>query len=308
MLNLNSTKNNKVQSLDDDLDLFNESDWNFLDVSDNFSNVEYFNDIRDTQFDKGADKEELKRFALVSTYIAILVICIMFLIERTGVFNKSDYDRVANIHGVQTLNQSQLQRVDGEKATDDDMIEISQVLNNYFQVLAQGKGYSNLYDYCSATSTFADTYEARISAVKTAYDVNDCSARMLKILGSLCKSGKINDVIVKDGVYYTYVNLTLPTDTDTSDFVYACSYNLTKHFNSNNVSEESISKYLLDVMETNKYSCSTFEYCLKFKKADNGTMLLTDDSTISNACTTAYSDIINQTQQTVGGNIKNMDN
>ena len=304
-MNIKSNVTN-IQSLDDDLDLFNENDWNFLDVSDNFSNVEYFNDIRDTQFDKGAGKEDLKHFMMISTYIAVLVICIMILVDRTGVLDKTDYDKVSQIQSVTDKSNTSLQRVEGNPISDEDLIEISNTINNYFTVLNTAKSYDELYNYCAMTSVFADTYKSRVSSIQTTYDVNDCYARMLRNFGSYCKSGRINEVVEKDGVYYVYINLSLPTDSDTSDFVYAYAYNFTKHFNSTNATEENILQYLLEIMKENKYNCSTYEYCLKMKKNDYGNIVLVDDSMISSACIEAYSDIIRQTQQTVGGNIQNI--
>ena len=44
---------NEIKSLDDELNLFEETEWDFLSVVDTKdTNFEYFNDIRDSDFDK----------------------------------------------------------------------------------------------------------------------------------------------------------------------------------------------------------------------------------------------------------------
>lgn len=295
-----------VQSLEDDLDLFNEADWNFIDIPTDYSNAEYFNDVRDTQFDKTTGKEDLKQFAIMTGYVFVLVVVLMIAISKLTMFNNEDYDRVSNIKSVADTSSQGIERVEGNTVDDSDLASISTTLSEYFCVLSQSSGYNSLYKYCLTTSAFADTYNSRVNAIQTSYDTNDCYARMLKLFGSYCNNGKINDVVEKDGIYYVYVNLALPTDTDTTTWVYSQSYNLTKHFNSNAVTEENLLKYLLDSMSMNKYNCSTNEYCLEFTKDDNGNLLLTDDTVISDACIQAYSDLIEETKQTVGGDIQNI--
>lgn len=291
-----------IQQFDDEIDLFNEEDWCFLDIPETYENVEYFNDIRDDDFDRSSKLEDTKRWVLVGTYIALLVALIMFFIQRLELLKQTNYNDLSNIQSVAENTNVKLDRVDGVQAEDMELVAISGVIDNYIFTLQAEQDYKPLYDYCAVTSTYADTYYSLTSNIVTSYDANDCYARILREFGGFCKTGKVNEVIVKDGVYYAYVELSLPTEADTSEFVYANSYNMTKHFNSIKPTEINIVKYILDLTELNAYTCTKKEYCIKFRKDESENFVMVDDTVISSTCINGYSDLIEQIRYTVGEN------
>ena len=80
---------------------------------------------------------------------------------------------------------------------------------------------------------------------------------------------------------------------------------MSKHSNSSEPTTESIMQYILTLLQDNPISCSTQEYCIKMQES-NGQILISDDSIISSTCEDAYKEVITQTVQTVGGDIRNM--
>lgn len=296
----------KVESLDDDLKLFDDAEWKFkeLDITETM-NIEYFNDIRDTQFDKDHIDTEMRKFTMICIGCFFLTILGMLLIQRTGIFDRTDYDRVNAIPSTQVQADTSTDRVQGESVSDEEFVEISNVITGYFTQLQSGNDVHYLNDYCVSESSYTKTYLDAINNMQTAYDTYDCYARIIRNLGKYSKSGKINDIVKKDDKYYVYINISIPSDSDVSNFVYENQYNMTKHFNSNNVTATELLHYILTLLEDNSIDKTSQEYCIVLSN-QNGKILIEDDSVIDERITTVYNDIIEQTKIIVGGNIKDL--
>lgn len=292
---------NEIKSLDDDLNLFEETDWDFLSVVDNQdTNYEYFNDIRDTDFDKRY-KFKLKNYAVqIAGFCAVLVLCSVIAIKVTGILEKDDYNQVASMssvnQGAATYYES------GDDASSEDLIAISGVVNDYFKVLKAESDYNSLYNYCATTSNFADTYYSVTGKVQTVYDDNDCYARMLRELAGFCSVNKVTKVVVKDDTYYCYASVNMPTSNDVYEYAYLYQYNFTKKFANTAPTESGIVQYLLDTTNENPISCSSQEICIKFvKKGDS--FKVVDDSFITSTCSDAYTSLVNQISRILGSNL-----
>ena len=294
--------NDEIRNIDSSLNLFEDTNWDFFGVLETKEpNYEYFDDVRDSSFDRSVQSigKGIKSFAIGLVSVGILVCMVLIGIKVTGILDKSDYNNIKDITGVQAGVQTVY--VEGDVASNNDTRAISEVLNNYCRVLSEESSYDSLYDYCKMTSSFADTYNRFTSKIKVGYDINDCYARSLRKFGGFCSLNEVTKVIIKDDVYYCYVKLTIPTKSVMFDYVYENKYNFTKHFTSNSASEEEVVRYMIDVLDTNSLPMTSQEVLLKFVKTSSGEFKILDDSVITSSCIDAYTECVTQITKIVGG-------
>lgn len=285
----------EIQSLDDELNLFEENEWDFMSVVDSRgSNYEYFNDIRDSDF-------EVKKFkfreALVYISAAAAVIAAMFVvtIKVANPFDDSEYRALMNmqsVHGGATVTYVE----GGTEAAPEDLIAVSNTLTGYASCLNAKQDYKALSTYCIDNSKFQTKYYESVNAVDTIYDINDCFARGLREFGGMYQLGRINRVTVKDDIYYCYAQYSHPSIYDVSEFVQSHSQSFMLKFGSGaDINEETVAKFLLEVIDEDRALIPTTsgELCIQLKKVD-GYMRLVDDSFILNACSDDYSVAVNQ--------------
>lgn len=292
---------NEIQSLDDEINIFEEADWDFMSVVDNHDeNFEYFNDIRDTDFDKRRPFKFSEHWIPIVATVCALIVCSSLAIKVSGILDNDDYEAVQNIASVNQATNSNY--VEGVEAESSELIDINKLLADYFTCLNTGSNYDDLYAACATTSNFADTYYAQTNKVQTLYDTNDCYARCLRKFGTLCRLNKINKVLIKDDIYYCYLDVTIPVTTDVIEYIRIYSYNFTKKFASGVLDEGSVVQFLLDTMETSTLPCSSTEICLKVVKK-NGEFKLSDDTYITSTCSDAYTTAMSQLSSILGGNL-----
>lgn len=292
----------EIQSIDDDLHLFDEAQWDFMSVVDSQDvNYEYFNDIRDTDFDKRA-KVRLKASSIPILFSCLaLVICVGIGIKLYSILElDSDYKRLMNAQSVAQPNNALY--IEGESGTSKDIIEISSVLNKYFNCLRASSDYKDLDNCCVDSSSFANTYYSAVDKVKEVYDTNDCYARALRAIGSSCSLNKVNGVVIKDNVYYCYASVNTPVTSDISEYIYMYAYNFTKKFNNQSVSEAELIKYLLELFKSYSIPCTSSEVCFKFEK-NGDKYYLVDDSYINELCKEDYFTAVNHLSSILGSNL-----
>lgn len=292
---------NEIKSLDDELNLFEETEWDFLSVVDTKdTNFEYFNDIRDSDFDK-RNRFRIKDYALqIIGLCAILAVCSIFAIRNSGIFDQDDYRQIADISSVNSGAITYYEN--GSDASSEDLIAISGVVNDYFKILQSKGDYNGMYNLCATTSNFADTYYSVTNKVQEVYDDNDCYARMLREFAGFCSVNKVTKVVVKDDTYYCYLSVNIPTASDVSEYAYLYQYNFTKKFANSVPTEAGIVQYLLDTTNENPISCSSTEICIKFIKKD-GSFKIIDDSFATSTCSDAYTSLVNQISKMLGANL-----
>lgn len=291
----------ELQDLDQEIDLFDSDSWDFIPLGSlEGQNFEYFNDIQDRDFLKRNKLTVAKSFMGYSCAIFIMLFCCIWTIHYTGVLNDSDYKNAQKIQNPWSSSHSSY--VDGVEVSSEELIEISKLLNNYMRVIKMEHDYTFLYDYCLNTSTFADTYYTNTAKIVDLFDSNDCYARGLRKFGGLCNVNRINKVIEKDGIYYCYASLNIPTTNDVYEYVYLYSKNMTKYFAKNDVTESNIVRYLIETMEENTMYCSVNEYCIKMKKTSTGFKIV-DDSIITSQCIDSYTSAITQITNILRGSI-----
>ena len=293
---------NEIKSIDDEIDLFKEQDWNFLSVIETQdTNYEYFNDVRDTDFIKKSKLAYLSEYAMLGVFGIAIAIMSAVLVNMTGVFSSRD---VSNLNTIATVEDSSrgLRRVSGGKAVSDEkFIELQSILNNYFKCVYAAKGYDELYDYCATTSTFADTYESTTSKIETLWDINDCKSRALRAFGKSCKINKVQQILEKDGVYYCYVKLSAPSDTDISEYIYLYSKEMIRDFNGVTSTEAGLYKSLLENIKYHPLPTSPSEYMITFVPSGDN-YKIKDDTFLTSLCVNGYSEAVYKLDGIVGRN------
>ena len=294
----------EVQSLDDDLNLFEESDWDFMAVVDTHSqNYEYFNDIRDEDFD--VRKRKFKEYIpYILSFASLLIVAAVVVLRVTNFFDDSEW---RELNGIQSVagGTGVVQYVDGTEASAEELIEVSNSLAGYVSYLQAKGDYNGMDAYVDGGSSFADKYYDCTNSVQTIYDVNDCFARGLREFASYYKVQRINRVIKKGDIYYCYATVQYSSIYDVSEFVNMHNQSFTMKFQGGtNISEAPVAKFLLEVVAENPVPLSLNEVCIQMKQV-NGNFVLTDDDFILTMASDDYTVAVNQLLKLLGGVLTN---
>lgn len=289
-----------VQTLDDELHLFEEAEWDFMSIVDTRgNNYEYFNDIRDVDFD--LRKPKVKEFLPYIT-IGLCIVTMMFIVTMkvTNFFDDSEWRELNSIQSAMG-GVGVAQVTGGREATADELIGVSNALNSYVGCVQMQSDYNGLDAMCVGKSQFAKKYYECVNSMMTIYDVHDCYARGLREFGALYRVNRINNVVFKDDIYYCYVSVEYPTIYDVSEFIHSNSQMFVKKFKGGyDLNEASISKYLLEVVASSPVPCSLSEVCIQVQESD-GKFLLVDDSFMLGVAEDDYNIAVNQLLKSLDG-------
>ena len=285
-----------ILDLDTKLDIFEEADWDFLKVDESLDNFEYFNDVRDSDFLQDSPSDKVKRFLPIMICMAITSVVVAGSVVYVSHSTTKGYNTIQSVASVE--DNTKKARINGEPASNDEQVAIGDTLSGYFNATHSGS-FSSLDTYVASGSSLTSTYNNDVSQTTTSYDAYDCEARALRSFASMCSVSEIHDVIKKDGVYYGYVDLNIPSSNAMRDYIYTYKYNFTKHFSGTSVTRENVLIYLLDTLASNPVSTKTSEYCLTFTKKD-GIMYLNSDSTILAECQNGYNTAISEVISALG--------
>ena len=288
----------ELSALDEELNLFDESDWSFLNVSDG-CNLEYFNDIKDDDFRKRTKKDYI-RYVFVA-----LTVCLVYLVGGVWL-----YDAVIGRYILPDDNMSIVQDVEAKKSrvqdasavNSDEFIELTRVLSSYFNVLKHKSSYNILDEFCLTSSTFCETEKLYRDKMEYSYDVNDCYSRALRCFGSYFTVSHVNEVLYKEGTYYVYANLNYPDNDALTEYFYIYGNDMTKFFTSNEITEQNVVRYILQLSDTYGLPSSEREVCIEMCKDTDGNYVILDDSIVTSQCTTAYNYAISQVVKILGAN------
>ena len=287
-----------IQSLDDELNLFDEESWNFLTtpIINQVENYEYFADVYDANYFGNKYVDLIKNTLIYAMSVLLVVIGLYFLL-----FFNNRVREIDNVYmSVYNEDYNKIEYVDGKEAGNDTIIAASKLLSAYFRTINAGQGYSSLNDYCLNESTFNGTYSKYVESIKSNYDINDCYARALKMLGTTLHSDKIDRIIEKDGIYYCYVWVSAPTTQNIMEYANLYKYNMLKFFQSHDINEENMLMFLIKNMKENPIEVSSSEWCIKLKKNDAGYLVLHDDMQITTNCVSTFTHIVNQMSSLIG--------
>ncbi len=286
-----------VQTINTDIDLnvFDESEWDFLQVDNETKNYEYFKDVEDFYI-------QTPRKHLLSMLIYGIACGVVGLSLVLGTcylyyyYVKDNISSQSQVEAAVSNLDSQIERVSGIEVETADLIGISTTLTNYFNVYSTKQNLSELNNYCIDSSSFYLFEESYRDATEAIYDKNDCYARLLKDFSKFITANRINSVILKDGVYYVYITLTVPDDFELYQYYNSYKYAMTRYFSNHILNYENVAKYLLDINSAGKLPLKSKEYMLKVTKIDDSYYIV-DDSQISSICvdsiTTSVADIVN---------------
>lgn len=296
-----------VRSLKDlneeDLNLFNEEDWNFLSSnSSHTKNFSYFENIRNNEFSD--TKSVLKSIA---TTVGVFILCVCTLIVGYVVFsdlikNNISFDKDV-INAVTEVDNTKLKHVEGKEISSEDFIKVSSLFNNYFSILNSKAGYEVLNSVCDNNiSNFSklESYYRQNSVYS--YDYNDCYSRALCEFARFIKLDKVNSVIEKDNNYYCYITLSVPDISSLYEYYNIYSYDMTKYFGVNSLTSINVTKYLLKVTANNDLPLINKEFLFILSKKDNN-FIINDDTQVSSLCTDTYTNSINQLTTILGSKL-----
>lgn len=281
----------EITDINQDLHLFDERDWSFLDVV-NQDNAEYFDDVMDYDF---ADDTVLSK-RVKATIPFVIVACISVIVMSVSVTlnnitSKSTYEKVASAPSEESYVQ--LKRVNGVEASNSEQIACGAILTGYIGCLEKFDT-QTIKTYIT-DSTITSTYDGFRKNIEYNYDRNDCSARILKAFAEQCSLDTVNDVIRVGDKYYCYVNLKVPTKDRVVRYVHSIRYVLMKKFNNNKPTRETVIPYLVELMGKEAISDTDREYC--FVIQDNK---VTDDSTLYQDLTEGYEKMLSEVGEIVG--------
>lgn len=288
MIELKTPK--EVQDINADLHLFDEPDWNFLDVV-NQDNAEYFNDVRDFDFaDDGVLTKRVK-FTVPFVVIACLSIIVMSVaVTVNNLTDKNEYQTIASVKSEEDFHS--LPRVEGTSTSNTEQIACGRVLTGYFGSLGKFDK-ASLQRYIS-DSSILNTYNSFQSSINYNYDNNDCSARILKSFAEQCSLSSVNDVIKVGDKYYCYVSIKAPTKDRVTEYVHSIRYVLMKKFHNNKPSRGTVIPYIVSLMEKEPIADKNQEYCFIIQGNK-----ITDDSNLYSDITTGYEYMLSEVEEIV---------
>lgn len=292
----------QFSDLDEDLNLFEEDDWNFLSVDATAYNGEYYNDIYDRDFKTTPAYKVVLATVGVSILVAGLGFSVYSMVSpyvKSQMYEK-EYESTKALLTSEDAMLSIERVAGGSQASSKEYVEVSKVVSGYFQVLSSGKNLAELNKYCEDTSIFANKYDSLVQSMEYAFDDSDCNARLLAKFGSFCSLNKINTIIEKDGVYYCYANISIPSADDMVEYVYLHQYDFTKHFTSFDLDAGSITRYFLDVVNSSAVPRKAEEFCIELKRDACGNLYISDDSIIYVRCASAYGSAMNTISMILG--------
>ena len=272
-----------------DSNVFDEEDWDFF--SEAAVATDYY-DYINTELTASrrlrlrAFKEAAKTgaIAFLVAFVVLVIFVAVTAVSVTYMSRVMGYQNDVSNKTVQAEHTNQLERIAGGKEVDNDVLrEVSGTLTTYFDVLRVQSGYDNLDNFVSGGSNFTATEAAYRSSTDVSYDVNDCNARILRQLGSCVTLNKINDLYEKDGVYYCYASLNVPSTTQLSSYYRGYNYDLTKFFRTNDVSTANVAKFVVAVLGNRDFPVVETEWLFTLKYED-GIYKILDDTEITDYC------------------------
>lgn len=272
-----------------DVNIFNEEDWDFF--SEAAVATEAYDYINTEQTASRrlrlrAFKEAIKTgtIAFLVAFVVLVVFVAVTAASLTYMSRAMEHQNDVSNKKVQAEHTNQLERIEGGKEVDNDVLrDVSGTLTTYFDVLRVEAGYDNLDNFVSGGSNFTATEAAYRSSTEVSYDVNDCNARILRQLGSCVTLNKINDLYEKDGIYYCYASLNVPSTTQLSTYYRGYNYDLTKFFKVNDVSTANVAKFVVTVLNNRDFPIAETEWLFTLKYED-GIYKIIDDTEITDYC------------------------
>lgn len=288
---------------DENLGLFDEDDWKFLDVPETSKNYQYFYDVRDSEYTD--EHENSKRNTLIQ--VAVIVFGGIILIYAIVSFYSSVFLRGAStnadvVNATSEVEETRLVYVDGNQVDNEGWVGISEVFNGYFSATASEMSYTYLDNLCVGGSNLSSTENSYRTSAKASYDTKDCYARALREFSRYITLERVNEIVEKDGIYYCYVQLSIPDSDALYDYYMGYKYEMTKFFGTNLLDYINVTKYMLSITGNNNLPVESKEYLFKVSIID-GEYKIIDDSQVTSISTEAYNSSIYIITSILGGSL-----
>ena len=283
-----------LSSLDEELFLFDDIDWSFT-----------LDDSEEHEYYQGINSDFQSRSLVETIKYCIITLVLCTSVGIGGVFVYETYFKTSIDTGshLNLLSDDELiiKRIDGGiEVSSDEFIGISKVISGYFGVLKTDV-YSNLNKYCLKSSTFYETESMYREKMEYSFDKNDCYSRALRCFSEYFSVKRVKEILYKDDVYYAYVEINFPDNNSLLEYFYTYSVDMTKYFNSNDITDSNIVRYILQLSDTFGLPTSSTEVCIELSKVDNN-YLLVDDSFLTSNCTSGYNYAVSQVVRLLGVN------
>lgn len=293
----------EIAKLDEELNLFDENDWNFLEVLETHeTNFEYFDDSQDLDFTIGHRiSHEIKIVLCAVCFLAFIIVGGFATLIWYNNNNLSNSD--ANNYA--SSDDKTTKYIDGVEADSTALIGASNTLSRYFQILKSQSNFTRLDECCVNKSDFSSTYSEYINKMSVNYDSADCYSRAMKLFIEAVEYESVDKVIIKDNVYYVYAKINAPSNTNMEEYWYNLQFNVSKHFSSNSLSETELEKYLLEIIDPDDIPVSNEIWCFEMKEMSDGTFRIISDAKLTELCETSYSYILDKAIEFLGSSLVN---
>lgn len=278
----------------DNIDIFDESDWDFFDSSDD---LELFGDYEDDI----VLHEHTAMYKTV-TYFGIGVFSTILVGAGVYCFDSIVLERLRPAGESVIYSSNKLTRVDGNAVSSAVEVSINKLVSNYFGVLSGNLDLSELNGYCLDGSSVYSLEEKYRQESKYSYDSNDCYSRAIKAFSSYISLSRVTSVVEKDGVFFVYVDVTIPDVNELSEYYNKGSADMSFYFKSNAITSINISKYMLKTLSNKDLPVRTTE--LQFEVIDvDDVLVIRSDSALQSYCTEPYINSISSIVDILGGQL-----
>jgi hypothetical protein len=277
----------------DDFNIFDDSEWDFFNCDDSF---DLFGEYQDEFNNCGMSKTEK---IVTGVQVGVFGTCIV----GVGFYIVSgflDYKAYSNEPTV--IDASAVQYRNGDDLDSKIQIDVNRAISDYFGVFSCNLSLSSLSSYCLETSKVASCEESYRSQSAYSYDTNDCYARAIRDFSKSIKLRRVNKLVESDGKVYAYATVSIPDTSQFSEYYQSYSVDLTYHFKSNPLTLINISKYMLDLIESNAVPTRDVELEFELAKSEDRYVLVSD-SILKDYCVEPYVTSISLIADILGGKI-----
>ncbi len=205
-------------------------------------------------------------------------------------FNK-EIDSIDVVPIYQTEQAQTIEYVDGDVITNPEIIsDASLVLTKYFQTLHVNPLDTEVLCSDSYVPKYLNNYR---SQMRTTLDEYEYAYRVNKQILNSFTLKSIDSVIEKDGKYYCYCTVMIPTRDNLQNYMDMYAYSTLKYFNSHDVDEKGILVNLYENLNTFSLFVGEYNVCMVIDT--RGT--ITEDSMVKDLCEDAYTQLLELTKQ-----------
>lgn len=285
----------RVNQLDDnDLDIFDDSDWDFFACEDEF---DMFGEYQDDFL----TKEFTKKDKIISCFevgvLGIFALGVSVYLYSMWSSSRSDYSADSVV-----VDASSIEYVTGEELSSEDQIIVSRAVSDYFGVYTCNLGLSKLNEYCDGTSKVFACEESYRSKSSYNYDTNDCYSKAIKSFSKYISLVRVNKMVENNGVVYAYCSVNVPDTSQFYDYYQSFAVDLSYHFKSNSLTLINITKYMLKLVNENKVPTRTIEVELQLVDKGNQYVIVSDE-VLKDYCIEPYITSISLISDILGGKV-----